>query len=545
MPAERPTDLPSNGRTIQVERHSTVTDTEEGRAFLQTRLALFGFYVLVLAGGSWAVMAVAFLLLRANGWEQHPPFSLAGSLHFTNGLLAGALWLATRTGQRSGLTLHALDFGVSLGLILVWVATGIAIPDAPAGGFVALLAFTTGMLSRAIVVPSTAKRTLSIGLMGGATLIAIATWRRTADHAPIPIGAICWTASAVTLATLASHTIFGLRREVQKARVLGQYTLESKISEGGMGVVWRASHALLRRPTAVKLLAPQRVGDHAIRRFEREVQLTARLTHPNTVAIYDYGRTRDGVFYYAMELLEGMDLERLVAEHGPQPPGRVVHVLRQVCGALAEAHDLGLVHRDVKPANVLLTPRRNEHEVAKILDFGLVKSVEIDPKESPAVSAINTITGTPLYMSPEAIQSPDSVDARSDLYSLGAVAWFLLVGRPPFEGGSVVEVCARHLHDKPLRPSVALGRSVPSELEDIVLSCIEKPRELRPADARTLRSKLEACSAAGQWTAEQAADWWLTHAPKLSPATSPSGAPPVISMDVAGPSSAYARSAES
>jgi serine/threonine-protein kinase len=228
-----------------------------------------------------------------------------------------------------------------------------------------------------------------------------------------------------------------------------------------------------------------------------------------------------------------MDLEQLVAGHGPQPPGRVVHVLRQVCGALAEAHDLGLVHRDVKPANVLLTPRRNEHEVAKILDFGLVKNIDIDPKESAAVSAINTITGTPLYMSPEAIQAPDSVDARSDLYALGAVAWFLLVGRPPFEGGSVVEVCARHLHDEPVRPSHALGRAVARDLEDIVLSCLQKRGDQRPADARTLRSRLEACSAAGQWTAEQAADWWLTHAPKLAPSAPSSATPRVVSMDVA------------
>ncbi|HMJ52938.1 MAG TPA: serine/threonine-protein kinase [Polyangiaceae bacterium] len=538
MLAQRPAELPSSDRTMEVDCPSSVTDTEEGRAFLQTRLALFGFYVFVLAGGSWAAMAVASLISEANGGEpgpfSHTPFSLAGSLHLANALLGGALWIATRTGQRRGLALHALDVGVSLGLIMVWVATGIVIPNAMAGGFVALLALTTGLLARAIVVPSTATRTLCIGLVGGATLVGIALWR-TSDHGAVPIGAICWTASAVTLATLASHTIFGLRREAQKARVLGQYTLESKISEGGMGVVWRARHALLRRPTAVKLLAPHRAGDQAIRRFEREVQLTARLTHPNTVAIYDYGRTRDGVFYYAMELLEGTDLEQLVAEHGPQPPGRVVHVLTQVCGALAEAHDLGLVHRDVKPANILLTPRKNEHEVAKIVDFGLVKSIEIDPKESAVVSAINTITGTPLYMSPEAIQAPDSVDARSDLYSLGAVAWFLLVGRPPFEGGSVVEVCARHLHEKPLRPSAALGQAVANDLEDIVLSCLEKRRELRPVDARALRSKLEACSAAGQWTAERAADWWLTRAPNSAPSTHPSTTPQAIALDLARP----------
>jgi serine/threonine protein kinase len=527
-----PTELRSDDRELRVRCPISVTSTEEGRAFLQRRLALFGLCLFVLAGASWAVLAAASAIVQTDGWPQHGPFSMAGSLHLTNALLAGALWLAARTGQRRGAVLHLLDVGVTLALILVWVLTGSTIPDATAGGFIAQLAFTTGILARAIVVPSTAKRTLLIGLLGGATLVGVAAWRSMMGHGALPIGVACWTASAVTLSTIASQTIFGLRHEAQQARVLGQYTLESKISEGGMGVVWRARHALLRRPTAVKLLAPHRAGERAIRRFEREVQLTARLTHPNTVAIYDYGRTRDGVFYYAMEFLEGTDLERLVADHGPQPPGRVVHVLSQVCGALAEAHDLGLVHRDVKPANVLLSPRRNEHEVAKIVDFGLVKSIELDPKQV-AVSAINTITGTPLYMSPEAIQAPESVDARSDLYALGAVAWFLLVGRPPFDGNSVVEVCARHLHDKPLRPSVALGRDVPSDLEDIVLSCLEKRRELRPTDARALRSALEACSAAHQWTAEQAADWWRTSASVEPPVSTPSTAPRTIGVDVA------------
>jgi serine/threonine-protein kinase len=416
-----------------------------------------------------------------------------------------------------------------LALILVWVVTGATIPDVTAGGFVALLSFTMGVLARAIVVPSAARRTLAIGLVGGTTLVAIAVFRSLWDQSPLPIAAACWTASAVTLATIASQTIFGLRREAQQAKVLGQYVLESKIGEGGMGIVWRASHALLRRPTAVKLLA--RAGDQAIRRFEREVQLTARLTHPNSVAIYDYGRTRDGVFYYAMEFLEGTDLERLVSEHGPQPPERVVHVLAQICGALAEAHDLGLVHRDVKPANVLLSPRKNEHEVAKIVDFGLVKNIEIDPAQS-AVSAINTITGTPLYMAPEAIQAPESLDARSDLYALGAVAWFLLVGRPPFEGNSVVEVCARHLHEKPLRPSVALGHPVPRDLEDIVLSCLEKRPDSRPPDARTLRSRLHATSAAGQWTEKHAEDWWRARVASEPPAGVPSTTPRTIALDV-------------
>jgi serine/threonine-protein kinase len=358
------------------------------------------------------------------------------------------------------------------------------------------------------------------------------------------IALACWTASSIALGAIASHTIYGLRREAQQARVLGQYRLDTKIGEGGMGVVWRASHVLLRRPTAVKLIAPHRAGDSAIRRFEREVQLTARLKHPNSVAIYDYGRTRDGTFYYAMEYLDGTDLERLVAEHGPLPPARVVHVLTQVLGALAEAHDLGLVHRDVKPANLLVSPRRGEHEVAKIVDFGLVKSIELGQKQS-ALSTADNLTGTPLYMAPEAIQSPGNVDGRSDIYALGAVAWFLLVGRPPFEGTSVIEICAKHLHEAPLRPSVALGRPLPIDLEDIVLACLEKNPDARPQDARTLRRRLEASSSNGRWTAEAAAEFWRLREGSEPPPATPTLPPRTVDLDFVARASAPAQRAMS
>jgi serine/threonine-protein kinase len=508
-------------------------DNEEARAFLQARLALFGLCVFVLAGGSWAVLAGASLFV-SDAPAQHHPFSPGGTLHLIDGLLGGVLWQLTRRGERRIAWLRKLDMGFSLVLIVIWSATGACLPD-PTGAHIAMLCFTTGTLARAIVVPSSPERTLAIGLIGGGVLIAFPLYGQV-GQSPVMLTMVataCWTTAAIVLATLASRTIFGLRRAAEEARVLGQYTLESKIGEGGMGVVWRASHALLRRPTAVKLLAPHRTGESAIRRFEREVQLTARLTHPNSVAIYDYGRTRDGIFYYAMEFLEGTDLQRLVAEYGPQPPGRVVHVLCQITSALAEAHDLGLVHRDVKPANILLAPRKNEHEVAKIVDFGLVKHV--DPALShPGDSAINTITGTPLYLAPEAILSPDVIDHRSDLYALGAVGWCLLVGRPPFEANTVVEVCSKHLHEIPARPSEALGREIPRDLEDIILACLEKKPADRPSDARALRSLLQACSAQDTWTTSDAAVWWTAGsvAESADPASDPSG-PRTIALDIA------------
>jgi serine/threonine-protein kinase len=233
----------------------------------------------------------------------------------------------------------------------------------------------------------------------------------------------------VAVATAGSGVIYGLRREVRRALRLGQYTLEEKLGEGGMGVVYRARHALLRRPTAVKLLKGDRLGEASLRRFEREVQLTASLSHPNTVSVYDFGRTPEGVVYYAMEYLEGLSLEQLVAEAGAQPPGRVVHVLRQVLGALAEAHGVGLVHRDVKPGNVILCERGGLSDVAKVVDFGLVKDLDA----ADALSHEGMLVGTPLYLAPEAIRSPNA-DPRSDLYSLGAVAYVLLTGNHVFDG---------------------------------------------------------------------------------------------------------------
>ncbi|HKE13754.1 MAG TPA: serine/threonine-protein kinase [Kofleriaceae bacterium] len=517
---------------------TTVAGTEEARAFFQARLAIFGLALFVLSGLAWTALLVAYFF--AGPVARPPglgPFSPGAILHLLGVLQVGALWLATRRGRRSPAVLHTLDIGITFGMIVSFAAAGGVQTVPMAGGFIAILSFIIGSLTRAIVVPSTARRTLLIGLTAGVAVVAFAAWRLQGAATPLVFRVVppaCWTLSGIVVGVLASHTIFGLRRQVDEARVLGQYRLESKIGEGGMGEVWRASHALLRRPTAIKLLPPDRMGEAAIRRFEREVQLTARLTHPNTVAIYDYGRTRDGIFYYAMELIDGTNLETLVARHGAQPAARVVHVLAQVCGALAEAHDLGLVHRDIKPANVLVSPRKGEHEFAKLLDFGLVKAIETSA-EPIGITGTNTITGTPLYMSPEAIRAPGSVDARSDLYSLGVVAWFLLVGRPPFGGHNVLEVCSQHLSTPPARPSSALGRAIPADVEDAVLACLAKQQDERPPDARALRDRLLSTGAAGRWTVDDAAAWWRDRTPApSSTATAEPAHARTIALDVSG-----------
>lgn len=295
-----------------------------------------------------------------------------------------------------------------------------------------------------------------------------------------------------------------LRAAVLEAKQLGQYTLEEKVGQGGMGTVYRARHAMLRRPTAVKLLDVANMTDLAVARFEREVQMTSGLTHPNTVAIYDYGRTPEGVFYYAMEFLDGTNLDDLVRQHGPLPEARVVYLLKQVCGALAEAHAAGLVHRDIKPANVFLTRRGGMHDFVKVLDFGLVKVA--DAREAHLTSA-NTVTGTPLYLSPEGINRPDSVGPPADVYALGAVAYFLLVGQPVFDGKTVLDICMKHMNEEPTPPS-SRGTTVGPELEQLLLRCLSKSSDARPPNAGALLAALTDCPVSGTWTADLAAMWW-------------------------------------
>jgi serine/threonine-protein kinase len=332
--------------------------------------------------------------------------------------------------------------------------------------------------------------------------------------------------SLLTLAGLAAvtalRTIARLRRQVER---VGPYTLTGKLGAGAMGVVFQARHALLRRPTAIKLLAPQVAGERALARFEREVQLTAALTHPSTIAIYDYGRTAEGVFYYAMELLKGVNLQQLVLYDGAIPPGRAVHFLTQACGALSEAHAAGLIHRDIKPANLMVCIHGGIPDFLKILDFGLVKDLAgIDlprpdgsaPHEpSVAVSQDGALLGTPLFLAPEGISNPARVDARLDIYGLGAVAYYLLAGCPPYEGATAIEIYGRQRRGPPPPPSEKLGRPLPKGLEAIVMRCLESEPDERPASARALRVQLEACDGFEPWTEEMAAAWWATRGPEI------------------------------
>ncbi len=344
-----------------------------------------------------------------------------------------------------------------------------------------------------------------------------------ASEAYQPLAVLQWTFATLFLMlllcgvamSLFSYLNLSLRRQVEEvtleAKELGQYTLEKRIGQGGMGTVYKAHHALMRRATAVKLLTPDKADPLAISRFEREVQLTSRLTHPNTIQIYDYGHTPEGIFYYAMEYLEGITLKDLVLEYGPMEEGRIIHVLRQIGASLREAHAAHLVHRDVKPANVFLCERGGVLDTVKVLDFGLVMNFREQSKKTPSRKQPLSVTGTPQFFSPEAIESPFSVDHRSDLYSLGALAYFLLSGLHVFEGGSAREICEKQVSEPPVKPSVRSGHQYCTVLEDAIMACLSKKPEDRPQTVGAFMALLDQSLYAHTWNEEKADQWWESH----------------------------------
>ncbi|MEO5768308.1 MAG: serine/threonine-protein kinase [Polyangia bacterium] len=480
-----------------------------GHTLLQRRLALYGKFLVL--------QSILYWLIYAMVWGPTVGFrrSLGHIVSWEVVLLTviySLNWIVARGRPRSTLVLLATDIGGSLAIGIDNVFLMLGDLGTISGVFENLIGFICILLWRALIVPSTVKRTLVCGiLMCGPTILGVAWGTHRFDHQTLSwitmMGfSINWSAIALIFSGVASAVLYGLRRDVRDARKLGQYTLGEKLGEGGMGVVYRASHAMLRRPTAIKFLTDR--SDASLARFEQEVQLLAGLNHPNIVTVHDYGRTADGAFYYAMELLDGLDLEKLVAVDGPQSPERVIHIVRQAARGLVEAHDAGLVHRDIKPANVFVCRRWGEADAVKVLDFGLAKNNAGPPT---SLTGHNVVLGTPLYISPEALKGADLVDARSDIYSLGAVAYYALTGEPVFTGGSALEVCANHLHSAPVVPSERLGRAVPADLEGVVLRCLAKSPVDRYATAAELERGLAACAAADTWSADRARAWWKRH----------------------------------
>jgi serine/threonine-protein kinase len=378
-------------------------------------------------------------------------------------------------------------------------------------GFIPLI------LAYGVLIPNTRQRSLlvvaALAAVPFAALAAAAVASpglREIDLTPVLLQSALILMFPSAIAVFAAARAAALQRRAfeaeRRAEQIGQYALKRKLGEGGMGEVWLAEHALLKRPCAVKFIRPDLAAHPATAaRFAREVHAVTGLTHVNTVRVYDYGRADDGSFYYVMEYLEGPTLEELVRENGPLPPGRVVYLLRQLCGALAEAHAAGLVHRDLKPSNVIVTALGGQRDVAKLLDFGLVQDLSADAADR--LTQTGTVLGTPAYMSPEQATGESAVDARGDMYSLGAVAFFALTGRTPFQGKTLGQLLAAQRSEPP--PALtALRPEVPADLAAVVARCLAKDPSDRFPSAGDLARALGQCECAADWSTECATEWW-------------------------------------
>jgi tRNA A-37 threonylcarbamoyl transferase component Bud32 len=330
--------------------------------------------------------------------------------------------------------------------------------------------------------------------------------------------------SCAIAAVLPSQLFQKMSRRISEARELGAYELVEQLGEGGMGAVWRARHRLLARDAAIKLVKAEAMGDTAsasqaqLRRFEREAQATAALTSQHSIRLFDFGATDDGNFYYVMELLSGRDLESLVREFGPLPPERAMYVLRQVCHSLAEAHDRGLVHRDVKPANIFLCRMGRDFDFVKVLDFGLVQTRKTDPAAAATetLATVQALIGTPAYMAPEVILGREDVDRRADVYAIGCVAFYLLTGTRVFQDGTQMQALIDHVHATPVAPSARVPGGLPRQIDELVLACLRKSPEDRPQDAGELLRDITVMNLARGWSNDHARAWWQAKLPELS-----------------------------
>lgn len=480
---------------------------EQGARFQQRRIALLAKVMFGVFCTLELFVAVGYLLwptIQSEGMGGAPGLLLPVCV-----VTLAAVWLlARRDVELSPRFLLGLDAATVLAVSVAMAAGIYFASDKQYNIYVPLLFAAWLVFGRSLMVPSTAGRTAALSTLGMAPLVcagvAVAAVYPERTGMPTPLfvlGMVFVAAVTASLATVGSRVIYGLRQHVRKAMELGQYTLGERLGAGAMGEVYKAHHAMLRRPAAIKLLPLDKAAEHMLERFEREVQLTSELTHPNTIAVFDYGRSSEGVFYYVMEYLDGIDLSTLVENGGGLPPERVIHLLKQVCAALDEAHDRGLIHRDIKAANVMLCRRGKVADFVKVLDFGLVIDLQSDNADA------KTLAGTPVYLSPEVIDDPTRIQPTADIYAVGVLGCYLLTGQPLFDG-TLEQVLYDTAVTAPRTPSEQLGRAVPNDLEALLMHCVEKKPDDRPPSARALCDRLEALQDAQGWTDELAQRWW-------------------------------------
>jgi len=410
------------------------------------------------------------------------------------------------------LVLTAMDLALILNLDPLWRNLGVV----PLVSWVGVI-----LLIFPAIAPNSPGKTFVAGLISASMNPLALYYARSQGYWDGPVSGILVRhfpdLLLVGVGTVIAHVVTGLGKQVSKAREMGSYRLVALLGKGGMGEVWRATHRMLARDAAVKLIDPQMLshssGENVIamqRRFEQEAKATASLRSPHTVELYDFGVTAQGVFYYAMEFLDGIDLQTLVKRFGPQPPARVAHIVRHVCRSLAEAHERGMVHRDIKPTNIFLCRMGGEHDFVKVLDFGLVKVMD---NSDVNITREGSTMGTPAYMAPELALGRTNIDGRTDLYGLGCVAYWLITGRLPFEAVNSTAMMMAHLQQVPAPPSQRSEYRVPAALDNAILACLGKEPDERPFDAGALAAMLEEDPDLLKWSREEARRWWQTHVP--------------------------------
>ena len=487
----------------------------------------------LIAASLWVVAPIVWRILlplwMQNANQNGLGLTTSDAISAANALASLLLFAYTRATTRDPRWI--LDLGLGY---MVLMALGVALATHSAAAHLTMslspqISWVGAIvLMFSAIVPSTPTKMLLAGLVAASMNPVAMLWARAHWHFEFgpPSNALLMHYPdylLVGVAVVISHVVITLGRQVAKAREMGSYQLGELLGRGGMGEVYRASHRMLARPAAIKLIRPEMLGGddprartRAIARFRREAEAAARLQSAHTVDLYDFGLTADQTLYLVMELLDGMDLESLVRQHGPQPAPRVIHILRQVCDSLEEAHARGLVHRDIKPANIHIGRVGCREDFVKVLDFGLVKTASIGAEPSLATME-GVIVGTPAYMAPEMALGED-VDARADLYALGCVAYYLLTGVQVFTGDTPIKVITQHLQAVPMPPSARTELRIPVALDQLVLACLAKSPEDRPQSARELARSLDVIDGM-TWSEDEARLWWSLHHPLQPPAS--------------------------
>ena len=517
---------------VQTRRRRSRASVGRGRLpadVLDSALARLRFMAVLMAG-FLAFSITLNLLFAGTGGYPAPPAQSLGARGLGL-IIAIVTWIITKQErlQRQTRCDFGLIFEVTITLSLALTELSI-MPTygIPIGSFSVAAVW---IITYRVVVPTALPKSILAAALAAA-MVPLAH-HLSASHMPA-VSEVVYRShlntsiAAAVLSVVLSNVVHGLGRKVAEARKMGAYRLDELLGRGGMGEVWRASHSLLKRPAAIKLVradqldsATNAARQEALARFEREAQATASLESVHTVQLFDFGTTRTGGFYYVMELLDGLDLDTLVRRHGPQDPARVIHLLAQVCHSLGDAHDNGLIHRDVKPANIFACRLGPDRDFAKVLDFGLVKASADLESDGQQLTRDDVATGTPAYMAPEVALGERNIGPPSDLYNVGCVAYWMLTGSLVFDGATGMAIVSQHIHEAPVPVSNRSEMDVREDLNQLIMDCLAKRPEERPASAHVLRERLLSCQQAGRWTEVRAAEWWRTHVPAALTSSAP------------------------